>query len=128
MAEPKPIYRTDGKWMAVIYGGHIFDTMGEWIAWLDENDVFSLEGEFIGFISEDGRLLRLRVLPRRKRRIPPTERPTFKPLEIVPLPPMFAEISYSYVDVFEEEPQLFIRIRELRPDAGEKPALPAGGD
>jgi hypothetical protein len=121
MPDPKPIYRTDGKWMAVLYAGNLFDTMGEWIAWSDENDVYSLEGEYIGFISEDGRLLRLRVPPHHKRRITPTERPTYKPLEIVPLPPMFAEISYSYIDVFEEEPEFFARIHELRPDAGEKP-------
>jgi hypothetical protein len=34
---------------------------------------------------------------------------------------MFAELSYSTVDVFEEVPDIFALIDELRPDAGEKP-------
>jgi hypothetical protein len=121
MANPKPVYRTDGEWVAVLHSGNLFDTMGEWIAWLDGNEVYSLEGEYIGFISEDGRLLRQRVLSYRKRRIAPTEIPPYEPLETVPLPPMFAELSYSIVDVFEEEPDLFTRIHELRPDSGERP-------
>jgi hypothetical protein len=36
---------------------------------------------------------------------------------------MFAELSYSTVDVFEEDPDIFARIHELRPDSGEE-ALP----
>lgn len=120
MSEPKPIYRTDGQWMAVLYEGNLFDTMGEWVAWLDGSDVYSLDGEYVGFISGDGRLLRQRVLPYHKRRTPPTERPPFKPLKMVPLPPMFAELSYSFVDVFEEEPEIFALVHDLRPDAGER--------
>lgn len=121
MSRPEPIYRTDGQWMAVLYRENLFDTMGEWVAWLDGSDVYSLEGEYVGFVSEDGRLLRQRVVSYRKRRRPPTERPPYKPLETVRLPPMFAELSFSYIDVFEEEPELFSLIRELRPDAGEEP-------
>lgn len=34
---------------------------------------------------------------------------------------MFAELRYSEVDVFEEEPDVFSRVHELRPDAGEPP-------
>lgn len=123
MSEPRPIYRTDGKWMAVLYEGNLFDTQGEWVAWLDGNQVFSLEGDYVGYISEDGRLLRERVLPYVKHRRPPTDRPPFKPLKTVPLPPMFAELLFSTIDVFEETPDIFAVIGELRPDAGER-ALP----
>jgi hypothetical protein len=121
MAEPKPIYRTDGKWVAVVHKGNLYDTTGEWVGWLDGDEVYLLDGEYIGAISTDGRLLRPRVMPYRKRRRPPTEAPPFEPLKTVPLPPMFAELSYSTVDVFEEVPDIFALIDELRPDAGEKP-------
>jgi hypothetical protein len=33
-----------------------------------------------------------------------------------PLPPMMAELSYSIVDVLEEEPDIFRKISDLRPD------------
>jgi hypothetical protein len=121
MSEPKPIYRTDGAWMATLYEGNLFDPQGEWVAWLDGKDVYSLDGEYVGFISEDGRLLRDRVLSYVKRRRPPMERPPFKPLKIVPLPPMFAELDYSTIDVFEENPEIFDVVGDLRADAGEKP-------
>jgi hypothetical protein len=119
MSEPKPVYRTDGQWMAVLYEGNLFDTMGEWVGWLDGNDVYTLDGEYIGFMSGDGRLLRQRVLPYHKRRNPPTQTPPFKPLQTVPLPPMFPELDFSIVDVFEEQPNILALIHELRPDAGE---------
>ena len=121
MSEPKPIYRTNGEWMAFLFEGNLFDTMGEWIGWLDADDVFSLDGEYVGYIGTDSRLLRPRLMPYRKRRRPPQHRPHCKRPQSVPLPPMFAELSYSTVDVFEEEPDFFAMINELRPDAGEKP-------
>jgi hypothetical protein len=123
MSEPKPIYRTNGQWMALVHEGNLFDTTGEWIGWLDGTDVYSLDGEYVGFISADGRLLRQRVAPYHKRRRPPTRRPQCKVPQTVPLPPMFAELSYSVVDVLEEEPDIFALIHELRPDAGESPLL-----
>jgi hypothetical protein len=121
MSKPRPIYRTDGTWVAVLSKSNLYDTQGEWIAWLDGSDVYSLEGEYVGTISDDGRLLRPRVLSYRKRRRTPMECPPYEPLPTIPLPPMFAEISYSLIDVFEEMPEIFAVISELRPDAGEKP-------
>lgn len=121
MSEPKCIYRTDGEWVAVVYEGNLFDTTGEWIGWLDDNEVYSLEGDYVGYVSEDGRLLRQRVIPYHKRRTPPTGQPAYAFPKTVPLPPLFGELSFSVIDVFEEEPELFALISELRPDAGEKP-------
>jgi hypothetical protein len=120
MSKPRPIYRTDGTWVAVLSKGNLYDTQGEWIAWLDGGEVYSLEGEFVGTISADGRLLRPRVVPYRKRRRAPEEYPPYEPLPTIPLPPMFAEIPFSLIDVFEEMPEIFAVIGELRPDAGEK--------
>ncbi len=121
MGKPRVIYRTSGDWMATLYEGNLFDPDGEWVAWLDGDDVYTLDGEYVGYISRDGRLLRKRVLPYRKHRRPPTRRPPFKAPKTIPLPPMFAELPYDTIDVFEENPDLFATISELRPDAGERP-------
>jgi hypothetical protein len=121
MPDPRPIYRTDGEWVAIVYQSNLFDTTGEWIGWLDGIQVYSLDGDYVGYISPDGRLLRERVLPYRKHRRP-HERPSrFTLPTMIPLPPMFPELSYSVIDVFEEEPEIFERVSELRPDAGERP-------
>jgi hypothetical protein len=121
VSEPRLIYRTDGEWMALLYEGNLFDTLGEWVGWLDGTDVYGLDGEYIGYINPDGRLLRQRVLPYRKRRCPPKLTPRFKPPKTVPLPPMFAELPYDVIDVFEETPHILQAVSELRPDAGESP-------
>lgn len=121
MSESILIYCTDGEWMAIVCDGNLFDTTGEWIGWLDENQVYTLQGEYVGYISPHGRLLRERVLPYRKRRTPPEQRPGFTPPITVPLPPLFPELAFSIIDVFEEEPDIFALVGELRPDAGEKP-------
>jgi len=33
-----------------------------------------------------------------------------------PLPPMMAELDYGTVDVLEDDPEIFKRISDLRPD------------
>lgn len=120
MSKPRLIYRTNGEWMATLYEGNLFDTMGEWVGWLEGSDVYKLDGEYVGYISRDGRLLRRRVLPYHKRRRPPIQRPRFQTPSSVPLAPLFAELSYDTIDVFEENPDIFALVGELRPDAGEK--------
>ena len=120
MSESRFVYRTDGEWMAVLFEDSLFDTMGEWIGWLDGDDVYTLDGEYVGYISEDGRLLRPRVLPHRQRQSPPTQQPRFQPPASVRLPPLFKELSFETVDVFEESPDAFGLISNLRPDAGEQ--------
>jgi hypothetical protein len=120
MSQPKLIYRTDGEWMAILCDGNLFDTLGEWIGWLEDDAVYSLEGEYVGYISEDGRLLRPRVLPYRQRRRPPEQPPRFQSPPSVPLPPLFGELGYDVVDVFEETPDIFGLVSDLHPDAGEE--------
>jgi hypothetical protein len=121
MAQPKLIYRTDGEWVAILSDGHLFDTLGEWIGWLIGNDVYALDGAYVGYISEDGRLLRPRVMPDRPRRRPPARRPRFQAPASVPLPPMFRELSYDTLDVFQSAPNVFGVISDVHPDAGEIP-------
>ena len=120
MSKPKFIYRTDGQWMAMLYGQDLFDTLGEWIGWLEGKRVYKLDGEYVGDISQGGRLLRPRVLPRLARKRPPARRPHLRPPQRVPLPPLFAELGYDVVDVFQETPDIFSMVDELHPDAGEE--------
>ncbi len=73
----------------------------------------------MGYISDDGRLLRPRMLPQRPRRRPPARRPRFQAPASVPLPPMFRELGFETVDVFESAPDVFGLVSDMRPDAGE---------
>ena len=116
----QPIYSTNGEWVALLHkdehGGHLYDTLGERIAWLDGKEVYTLEGEYVGFLSADGRILRERIRRQRPLRPSPPAPPRVRPPASVPLAPLFAELPWSQVDVFEEEPDIFKYISELRPD------------
>ncbi len=121
MSQPKLIYRTDGEWVAILNNGYLFDTLGEWIGWMDGDDVYALDGAYVGYISEDGRLLRPRMSSYRQRRRPPARQPRFQAPASVPLPPLFRELGYDTIDVFEASPDVFDLVSDLRPDAGEMP-------
>jgi hypothetical protein len=80
--------------------------------------VWTVSGEWIGQLSRDGRILRKRATPRRPLRKDLPPRPT-KPENLparAPLPPMMAMLTYDIVDVLEEEPDIFKRISDARPD------------
>jgi hypothetical protein len=116
----RPIYRTDGKWVAVLSDGHLFDTLGEWIAWLHGNEIYSLEGEYVGYLSQDSRILRARKYePKPSLPVPPRPARIRVPSNI-PLPPLFVELAYDTIDVFQESPDLFLLISERKPDSGEE--------
>jgi hypothetical protein len=110
------IYSTNGEWVALLYDGQLYDTLGEWIAWLDGREVYTRDGEYVGFLSDDGRVLRERVRRRRVVRPAPPAPPKIRPPASVPLPPLFAELPWKLVDVFEEDPEVFKYISDLRPD------------
>lgn len=112
----KPIYSTSGTWVALLEGNLLYDTQGEWIGWLEGRDVYTRDGEWAGFFSADGRILRERVRKQRPPRPVPPAPPTIRPPATVPLPPMFAELPWNLVDVFEEEPEVFQFVSERRPD------------
>ena len=112
----RPIYATSGEWVALLQNGYLFDTRGEWIGWLDGQDVYSLDGFYVGVLSTDSRILRERLRPERPRhRLPPAP-PKTRPPAMVPLAPLFAELPWKTIDVFEEEPEVFKFISDLRPD------------
>ena len=113
------IYSTRGDWEAARIGDYVFDLLGQWVAWVDGNgtDVFTRDGEYVGYLTRDNRILRKRVkpsLPLRKDIPSEPGKPALPPH--APLPPMFAELSYSEVDMFDWDPDVFKRVSELRPD------------
>ena len=114
----KPIYSTAGEWVALLdeNAGYLYDTLGECIAWLDGKEVYTRDGEYVGFLSDDGRVLRERIRRQRPLRPVPGAPPKIRPPASVPLAPLFAELPWNQVDVFEEEPEIFKYISELRPD------------
>jgi hypothetical protein len=115
--DPVFIYNTKGDWEATLLGKHFFDLRGEWVAWLDGTDVFTTDGEYVGYLSRDQRILRKRVKPSIPLRddIPQYPgKPKLPPR--APLPPMFAELSFSEVDMFDWDPDVFKRTSDLRPD------------
>ncbi|MBL7064271.1 MAG: hypothetical protein ISS49_08730 [Anaerolineae bacterium] len=112
----KPIYSTNGEWVALIREGHLYDTRGDWIGWLEGRDIYTRDGEYAGFLSHDGRILHERVRRQRPRRPAPPTPPRIRPPSKVPLAPLFAEQPWNLVDVFEEAPEVFKYISDLRPD------------
>lgn len=112
----KPIYATNGEWVALLQEGYLYDTLGEYIAWLDGKDVYTRDGMYAGFLSDNRRILRERIRRQRTLRATPPAPPRIRPPATVPLAPLFAELPWSLVDIFEEEPEIFRYVSELRPD------------
>jgi hypothetical protein len=117
-SKPVFIFDTHGDWQATKFGNFLWNTRGEYIAYLEGEDVFKRDGEWIGRLSKDGRILRKRSEMRRELRTDiPKEPPRPERLPPrAPLPPMMAELNYSIIDVLEEDPEIFKRISDLRPD------------
>lgn len=114
----KHIYSTAGDWVALLDDNrqHLYDTRGEWIAWLNGKEVYTRDGMYAGFLSDDGRVLRERIRKQRPLRPVPVAPTKIRPPASAPLPPYFAELPWNQVDVFEEEPEVFKYVSELRPD------------
>lgn len=114
----KYIYSTAGDWVALLDEdrGYMYDAGGEWIAWLDGRDLYTRDGVYAGFLSDDGRVLRDRIRKQRPLRAAPRPGSKIRPPASAPLAPLFSELPWNQVDVFEEEPEVFRYVSELRPD------------
>lgn len=113
----EPIYRTDGAWVAVFTGGHVFTTEGDWVGFVVGREVFDTQGEYLGFLSDDRRLLRKRMVnetPSRKEVPPAPERPRLP--ANMPLAPLMRELPFHIIDVFEEYADELTYVSETRPD------------
>jgi hypothetical protein len=114
----KYIYSTAGDWVALLDDNKkfLYDTRGECIAWLDGKEVYTLDGMYAGFLSNDGRVLRERIRKQRPLRSVPAIPAQIRPPARAPLPPYFSELPWNQVDVFDEDPDVFKYVSELRPD------------
>jgi len=113
----QPIYRSDGEVVAIVHQGHLHNIDGEWIGFLRGAEVFGFNGEYIGYLSEDRRLLRSRRPPKRELIPPPTLPTRLRGIpERFPLATLFKQLPYSTIDVFEEYPEQFRYVSDLRPD------------
>ena len=116
--KPVFIFDTHGDWQATLIGVYLYNTRGEYIGYLEGGDVLKADGEWIGRLSKDGRILRKRTERRHELHPnPPPKQPRPERLPArAPLPPMMAELDFSTVDALEEDPEIFKRISDLRPD------------
>ncbi|HEX3053297.1 MAG TPA: hypothetical protein VHP83_21745 [Aggregatilineaceae bacterium] len=116
--KPLFIFDTHGDWHATKLGNYLFSSRGEYIGYLEGQDVYKRDGEWLGRLSKDGRILKKRSEVRHelhKNQPPEPAKPAKLPAR-APLPPMMAELDFSTVDVLDEDPEIFKRISDLRPD------------
>jgi hypothetical protein len=113
-----PVYRSDGVVAALVDGGHFYNADGDWIGFLRGAEVYDVTGGYLGYLSSDQRLLRRRTGPDRERIRPPQAwMPRLQGLPShFPLAPLFRQLDYGTVDVFEEDPDRFNFVSDLKPD------------
>ena len=102
-----PVYTTPGDLGAYLAYPYLFNPQGEWIGFVtSDREVYSALGNYVGTFTDDPRILRKRSYdfskPRLKSPPPP---PRIKVPSSVPLAPMMAELTFSMIDVLEEEPE-----------------------
>ena len=115
-----PIYTTSGDLGAYLVYPYIYNPVGEWVGYVTPNrDVYSVLGHYVGKFTNDPRILRKRSydfsMPRQN---PPPPQPRISVPATIPLAPMMAELSFSMIDVLEDEPERLstIDFDELRED------------
>lgn len=121
VVKPVFIFSTSGDWMATVMGQYVFDSRGEYVAYMEgpERAIYTRDGEWVGNLSKDGRVLRKRAGQKRPLHTNPLPKPKTKPSNLpgrAPLPPQNAELNYDTIDVLEEDPEVFKRLSERRPD------------
>lgn len=102
-----PIYTTRGDIGAYLVYPYLYNRAGEWIGWVTEKrDVYSVLGHYVGWLSDDPRILRKRAQSYSNPRIQaPTSPERIRVPVTVPLPSLMPELSYSIIDVLDEEPE-----------------------
>ncbi len=117
--KPEFIYNTHGDWQGTRVAQYIFDGRGDWVGFVDGRAVYTRDGEWIGDLSKDGRILRKRAGAKRPlvKTIPVQPALTKRDLPgRAPLPQQMAELGYDTIDVLEEDPDVFRRLSDRRPD------------
>ncbi len=115
-----PIYNSKGEAGAFLEYPYVFNPVGEWVGFvLPNREVYSVLGVYVGTLNNDPRILRRRSTSTLKPhvQVPPSPR-KFVPPASVPLAPLMPEITHSYIDVLQEEPERLhtLDLGELRQD------------
>lgn len=126
-SKPFFIYDTPGDWQGVILNNAIFDPRGDYLGFIQEEkpelyEVYTASGEWIGSLIPDGRIVRKRTSDRRPllKKLPGKQpKPAPFPSR-APLPPQTADLGFDKIDVLEWDPEVFKRLSDLLPDAGEE--------
>jgi hypothetical protein len=101
-----PVYTTSGDVGAFLVYPYLYNHLSEWIGWVTkQREVYSVSGHYVGWLTDDPRILRRRSYDFSKPRLsPPPKPPRIRVPASSPLAPMMAELSYSNIDVLEDEP------------------------
>jgi hypothetical protein len=114
------IYTTRGDLGALMKYPYLFNISGEWIGFVnEEREVYSVLGNYVGYLADGPRILRKRAYSFDKPRLDPPEHPgRILAPATVPLAPMMSELTYSVIDLLEEEPERLgtVDAGELRED------------
>ena len=115
-----PIYSSRGDLGAYLVYPYLYNQVGEWVGWVtDTREVYSVLGTYIGWLTDDPRILRKRSYDFSKPRVkPPPMPPRIQVPATVPLAPMMSELTYTTIDVLEEEPERLspVDAHELKED------------
>ncbi len=115
-----PIYTTSGDVGAYLSFPYLYNYIGEWVGWVrPDREIYSVLGHYIGWLTDDPRILRKRSYDFSKPRVtPPPPQPRVRVPATVPLAPMMSELTYTHIDVLEEEPHRLstVDFDELRED------------
>lgn len=119
--KPFFIYDTRGDWHATIINNSIFDLRGEYIGFVhgDDHEVYTTIGEWIGNLWHDGRIIRNRNIEVRRPLLKDIPAKPAKPDKLpprAPLPPMFAELGYSKIDILDWDADIFKKVSDRMSD------------
>jgi hypothetical protein len=103
-----PIYTSRGEAEAFLIFPYIFNRRGEWIGWVTpQREVYSVLGYYVGVFTDDARITRKRSEDETKPRLKSPPRPgKIAPPATVPLAPMLKDLTYSIIDVLQDQPEL----------------------
>lgn len=117
--KPEFIYDTHGDWQATRVAQYVFDGRGEYVGFVEGRAVFTRDGEWVGDLSKDGRILRKRAGAKKPLNKNVPIKPQMKKSDLpgrAPLPQQMGELGYDTIDVLEEDPDVFKRLSDRRPD------------
>jgi hypothetical protein len=115
-----PIYTSSGDVGAYLIYPYLYNEIGEWIGWVTtKREVYSVLGNYVGWLTDDPRILRKRTydfsMPSLE---PPTPQKRIRVPASVPLAPLMSELTFTTIDVLDEEPHLLstLDFDDLRED------------